>query len=481
MHACPLKNTTKPVHASLWRQAEWLATGLALAAAVWTVSRQVIEMPDFYVDHLEYAVLNMGRRLLAGEPMWPDPISGQATAYLYPPLAPAMLAMAESWAGLAGARVLSLLSFLGAALGMAWILRPFGVARAILVASAFVTIAASIDPRWATARVDSLFLLCLATMEMTAASSIQGRQKMIFIGVGGALAILTKQQGVALVLPFILILLKDRRLGDATLTAGIAVLAPGLTGIVAHIWSNGWSTTTMSLALFQPWILSDRHWTTPVILALTACTLFAVFAIASARDLRKSLTLMLLAAACVATFCKWGGSMPNFLPLLWLSMVYGQSASRWRMVLPMLVAVMHLLLPMEKPGWAERAYTTTLVRSIRNQVAPAADSRPVLVLSYQETADLLQKDRLDDLGAAIEFDFAGVPVLARIATQIQSGAYGCMMIPNVEPIRVRAATAELLGRQRTAAALRDCATAIQAYYEPLPAFPAMRIPVSRPR
>jgi hypothetical protein len=237
---------------------EFLLTAIIVLASIVPLARFVqvaltrVGYP-FDLEWCEGGILGHIRVVLAGQHIYREP-SLEFTPYHYPPLYYYVSALPSLvfGAGHFAPRLVSLLSILGCFVLLGrWVRDETGDAVAGLAAVGLLCAIYQLTGFWfELARVDSFFLLLVLGSHMTARTA-ETPARAAMVGVLIAAACFTKQLGIPLALPPLLLLgMRSLRLG--MVAAGVSGALVLVTALAFNISSHGWF-------LYYVLVLPSRH------------------------------------------------------------------------------------------------------------------------------------------------------------------------------------------------------------------------------
>ena len=195
----------------------------------------------FDLEWCEGGILGHIRVVLAGQQIYREP-SLEFTPYAYPPLYYYVSALPSLvfGAGHFAPRLVSLVSILGCFVLLGrWVRDETGDPVAGLAAAGLLSATYQLTGYWfEVARIDSLFLLLVFSSHMTARTA-KTPARAVIVGVLIAAACYTKQLGIPLAVPALLLLtLRSVRLG--LIGAGVSGALVLVTALAFNLSSHGW-------------------------------------------------------------------------------------------------------------------------------------------------------------------------------------------------------------------------------------------------
>jgi hypothetical protein len=463
-----------------------LAIVAMLALVVWGLTRTLpVVGAAPALSPVEGAVLETGRRVLHGENPYPDPLTDRAVAFLYPPLAPALLAAAfPLTSSLTAPRAVSLLAVLGtAAVLFAHVRRRSGWRAGILTGLAAIAVVNTFCGYFFLARVDAIAAFFLVAALATGARAVNTPSAGLAItaGVLTGLAVLCKQTAVAAAAGIAFALYRsagERAEGQRAVARFLVslALAAGTVLLTLHFASGGWSTKFLLMAGSHPFQGRELGDAIDRLLSVDAFLLLTLAIFGFRREeVAWNVTMVLTIGLSIVTAAKWGGLTTALAPvfLLWLGMagVERRGARATDATLRLVSAFLALFLPLalygvKVPAWGAAdtgpIVEERLTRTPATLEALRGHPGPLLVNGYQELPLLAGRRVDDDLHAALECDLAGYPVLTRITERIGKRGYA-LFAGSLEDLTARAAEVREK-RPETAARLEACARALAEHY-----------------
>lgn len=429
---------------------------------------------------IEAAVLNMGARIWACEPPWPDPMRSENIAFLYGPLAPAVLGGA--WLASGGVwmvpRLVSLASVLltGVILGR-YAARKHGTLAGIFALLAWTALQNSFAGYFYTARIDSFSNLCIILSVTTGVRWLETGRGGTAAVCAVTAALLCRQTAV---IPWAVLSIAAFWTGGVR-RALVYIIPPAaafaLSLLFFHYTTDGWS----SRYIFSPGLHAmgwrEFQWTlsrlilspdmvcififsaagiaiAPVLWIVIAIPMFILSVVHASRwsalpvSLAPGIAFMVPIAAAGASYV-FEKRMPliaqGCLLVLFPAAFFFGPALDW---VPGGLAA----------GAAARATAT-------NQTMEAVRQHPgrVLVDGFQEYAMIAGQKEIDDIHSALGPDTAGDPALQFVIDNIVNLRYSIVIV-STSDLEAQADDVEC-SRPDTALRLRGVAGAIRAHYK----------------